>query len=100
VNANGHTLQGCRIKVQTTLVASPRNHLYRTDRSLIEVGLFRIGSNAKLDHFCDLADNLDFEPIFDRSYRDVLIKPRRMCTASSLISESSRARWSCSTFCR
>src|SRR6185369_7928862 len=60
------------IKVQITLVASPRNHLYRTGQSLIEVGLFRIGSDAKFDHFCDLAYNLDFEPIFDRCYRDVL----------------------------
>jgi hypothetical protein len=40
------------IEVQTTLVASPRNHLYRTGHSLIEFGPLCFGLNAKLDHFC------------------------------------------------
>jgi len=40
------------IEVQTTLVASPRNHLYRTGHSLIEFGPLCFGFNAKLDHFC------------------------------------------------
>ena len=47
------------VKVQTTLVASPRNHLYRTGQSPIEVGLFCFGPKAKLDHLGDLADDLD-----------------------------------------
>jgi hypothetical protein len=47
------------IKVQITLVASPRNHLYRTGRSLIEIGPYCIGSNAALSRLHDL----DFEPL-------------------------------------
>jgi hypothetical protein len=60
------------IKVQITLVASPRNHLYRTGQPLIEVGLSCVGPSAKLDHFRDLADNLDLEPFIRRSYCNVL----------------------------
>jgi hypothetical protein len=47
------------IKVQTTLVACPRNQLYRTGQSLIEVGLFCFGPKAKLDHLGYLAHDLD-----------------------------------------
>jgi hypothetical protein len=60
------------VEVQTTLVASPRNHLYRTDQSLVEVGLFCIGPKAKLHHFGDFADDLDFEAIIRGSYRNVV----------------------------
>jgi hypothetical protein len=38
------------------VVAGPRNHLYRTDQSLIETGLFCLRPEAKLDNLRDLAD--------------------------------------------
>src|SRR4029079_16199685 len=60
------------IKVQITLVASPRNHLYRTGQSLVEVCLFRTGLKTKLHHLRYFADDFDFEPILGRSYRNVL----------------------------
>jgi hypothetical protein len=60
------------IKVQITLVSSPRNLFYRTGGSLVEVGLFRTGFNTKLHHLRDFADDFDFEPVFGGSYRNVL----------------------------
>jgi len=42
------------------VASGPRHHLYRTGRFLIEVGLFWVGFNPELDHFCDFADNFDF----------------------------------------
>ena len=39
------------MKLQIKAVASPRNHLYRTGQSPIEVGLFCFGPKAKLDDF-------------------------------------------------
>ena len=50
------------IKVQTTLVACPRNHLYRTGRLFIQAAPFCWIFDAELDHFGDLADDLDFQP--------------------------------------
>ena len=55
------------VKVQTTLVACPRNHLYRTGHRLIQDGPFCFGSNAELDHFRDLADDLHLQSIFGRA---------------------------------
>ena len=55
------------IKVQTTLVAGPRNHLYRTGHRLIQGGPFCFVSSAELDHFRDLADDLHLQSIFGRS---------------------------------
>ena len=60
------------IKVQTTLVAGPRNHLYRTGHRLIEGGPFCFVSNAELDHFRDLADDLDFQSILGRANGNAL----------------------------
>ena len=39
------------MKLQIKAVASPRNHLYRTGQSPIEVGLSCFGLKAKLDDF-------------------------------------------------
>src|SRR5262245_7753305 len=66
------SLKNRMIQVQITLVASPRNHLYRTGQPLIEAGLFCIGPKAEFYHFCDFADDLDFEAIVRGSYRNVL----------------------------
>ena len=52
------------MKLQIKAVASPRNHLYRTDQSLVEVGLFGVSPKTKLDHFRNLADNLNLQPAF------------------------------------
>jgi hypothetical protein len=41
------------------MVASPRNHLYRTGHLIIEDGPFVFGSiKAKLDHLRDFTDDL------------------------------------------
>ena len=57
-----HASEDGIVEVQTTLVASPRNHLYRTGHPLIEDGpiLFAF-SQADLDHLGNLADDLHFE---------------------------------------
>ena len=60
------------IKVQIALVASPRNHLYRTDHRLIQDGPFSFVSNAELDHFGNLADDLYLQSIFGRADRNAL----------------------------
>jgi len=44
------------------MVASPRNHLYRMDYLFIQGGPFCLIFNAELNHFGDLADDLDFQP--------------------------------------
>ena len=47
------------VKVQITLVAAPRNHLYRTGHLIIEDGPFVFGSiKAKLDQLRDFTDDL------------------------------------------
>jgi hypothetical protein len=46
--------------VQTTLVAGPRNHFYRTGRLFTQAGPFCVIFDAELDHFGDLADDLGY----------------------------------------
>jgi len=49
---SGYTsLENRMIKMQTTLVACPRNHLYRTDHRVIEGNPFCFVFSAELDHF-------------------------------------------------
>ena len=66
----GIALKDRMIKVQTTLVAGPRNHLYRTGHRLIQGGPFCFVSSAELDHFRDLADDLHLQSIFRRANRN------------------------------
>ena len=84
------------VKVQVTLVASPRNHLYRTGHYLTHsIDPFCFVSNAELDHFPDLADDLfgrlsgaaatktsapDRDP--RRSYTIPLLDERHNCAAA------------------
>jgi hypothetical protein len=43
------------------VASSPRNRLYRTGRLFIQAGPFCLIFDAELDHFGDLADDLDFQ---------------------------------------
>ena len=56
----------------TTLVACPRNHLYRTGHRVIERGSFCFVFNAEFDHFRDLAYDLHLQSIFRRANRNSL----------------------------
>jgi hypothetical protein len=50
------------VEVQVTLVAGPRNHLYRTGHPLIEDWPFLFAfSQADLDHLRNLADDFHVE---------------------------------------
>ena len=59
-NGRVHVGYFAREARQTTLVASPRNHLYRTSRSLIQGGFFATGSAmSEFDHAGDIADQFN-----------------------------------------
>jgi hypothetical protein len=52
------------VQVQVTLVASPRNHLYRTSELIVNGpgnGAEFIGVLGQMDHPGDVADELDLE---------------------------------------
>ena len=61
------------VKLQTTLVASPRNHLYRTGHPLIEDWPFLFAFfQADLNHLRNLANDLHVEAAINGSDDDTL----------------------------
>jgi hypothetical protein len=66
-------LENRMVEVQTTLVAGPRNHLYRTGHPLIEDWPFLFAlSQADLDHLGNFANDLHVEAVLHGGDDDTL----------------------------
>ncbi len=66
------TSENGMIQVQTTLVASPRNHLYRT---LVRIVIKAPGPGRELYHIRNRANEFDLKATFDRSEHDLVDEP-------------------------
>ena len=55
-----------------SVVAGPRNHLYRTGHPLIQGGPWCLSFTAELDHFCNLANDFYLQTVLGWANGDAL----------------------------